>query len=140
MLSKLSLSGTGYKLHQQISKALQQHSKAIQNTINCYNIQKVALNPPCLKILWKDIADYSFISEFDLLHHAWTDIWTNNWAKLAHHEATTKYFKLCQAHEEVMQLNVEICCLCTAMHTEEIQTTAVIQDLLILDQRLACKL
>ncbi|KAG1774225.1 hypothetical protein EV702DRAFT_1180815 [Suillus placidus] len=139
-LSKLSLSGTGYKLCQQISKALQRRSEAIRNAINRYNIQAVALNPPRPKISWKDIADYSFIGEFDLLRHSRTDIWTNDWAKPAHCEATTKYFKLHQAHEEVTRLNVEIRRLCTAMHTEEIQTTAVIQDLLISDQTLAHEL
>ncbi|KAG2741541.1 hypothetical protein P692DRAFT_20880086 [Suillus brevipes Sb2] len=139
-LSKVSLSGTGYKLRQQISKALQRRSEAIRNAINRYNIQAVALNPPCPKISWKDIADYSFIGEFDLLRHSRTDIRTNDWTKPAHREATTMYFKLCRAHEEVMRLNVEIRRLRTAMHTEEIETTAVIQDLLISDQRLAREL
>ncbi|KAG1905039.1 uncharacterized protein F5891DRAFT_918631, partial [Suillus fuscotomentosus] len=139
-LSKLSLSGTGYKLRQQISKALQQCSEAIRNAINRYNIQAVALNPLRPKISWKDIADYSFLGEFDLLRHSRTDIRTNNWAKPAHREATTKYFKLSRAHEEVMRLNVEIRRLRTAIHTEEIQTTAVIQDLLISDPRLAREL
>ncbi|KAG2048302.1 hypothetical protein BDR06DRAFT_895899, partial [Suillus hirtellus] len=64
------------------------------NAINRYNIQAVALNPLCLKISWKDIADYSFLGEFDLLHHLHTDIQTNDWAKPAHRKATTKYFKL----------------------------------------------
>ncbi|KAG1843421.1 hypothetical protein C8R48DRAFT_540996, partial [Suillus tomentosus] len=62
------------------------------------------------------------------------------WAKPAHREATTKYFKLSRAHEEVTRLNVEIHRLRTAIHTEEIQTTAVIQDLLISDPRLAREL
>lgn len=119
---------------------MQWQSEAIQNAINHYNIQAVALNPPRPKISWKDIADYSFIGEFDLLRHSQVDIWTNDWAKPAHREATTKYFKLCRAHEEVTRLNVEIRRLCTAMHTEEIQTSAVIQDLLISDQRLAQEL
>ncbi|KAG1787787.1 uncharacterized protein HD556DRAFT_1198465, partial [Suillus plorans] len=123
-----------------ISKALQQHSEAIRNAINRYNIQAVALNPPHPKILWKDIADYSFLGEFDLLRHLRTDIRTNDWAKPAHRKATTKYFKLCRAHKEVTRLNVEIRRLRTAIHTEEIQTTAIIQDLLISDQRLACEL
>ncbi|KAG1862692.1 hypothetical protein F4604DRAFT_1882297 [Suillus subluteus] len=118
--SKLSLSGTGYKLRQQITKALQWHSEAIQNAINCYNIQAVALNPLHLKISWKDITDYSFLGNED-------------WAKPAHREATTKYFKLCQAHEELMQLNVKICRLRTAIHDEQVQTTAMIEDLHLLD-------
>ncbi|KAG1846898.1 hypothetical protein F4604DRAFT_1884124 [Suillus subluteus] len=72
-LSKLSLSGTGYKLHQQISKALQRHSKAIRNAIN------------------------RFLGEFDLLRHSRAGIHSNDWTKLAHREATNKFFKLCCA-------------------------------------------
>ncbi|KAG1770856.1 hypothetical protein EV702DRAFT_1181544 [Suillus placidus] len=45
-LSKLSLSGTGYKLRQQIGKALQRRSEAIQNALSCYNVQAAALDPP----------------------------------------------------------------------------------------------
>ncbi|KAG2086096.1 hypothetical protein BD769DRAFT_1681347 [Suillus cothurnatus] len=45
-LSKLSLSSMGYKLQQQIGKALQRHSNAIWNIINKYNVQATALNPP----------------------------------------------------------------------------------------------
>lgn len=62
-LSKLSLSGTGkfshfarvlipiffklgYKLRQQIGKALQHHSEAIHNALNHYNTQAAALISP----------------------------------------------------------------------------------------------
>jgi hypothetical protein len=91
----------GYKLHQQISKALQRCSEAIQNAINWYNMQAVALIPLHPKISWKDIMDYSFLGEFDLLHHSLADIHSNDWAKPAHQEATNKIFKLCHAHKEV---------------------------------------
>ncbi|KAG2140551.1 hypothetical protein DEU56DRAFT_870908 [Suillus clintonianus] len=96
-LSKLSLSGTGYKLRQQISKALQRCSETIRKAITRYNVQAAALNPPRPNILWKDIADYSFIAEFDLLRHSRTDIGSNDWAKPVHREATTKNFKLLRA-------------------------------------------
>ncbi|KAG1894971.1 uncharacterized protein F5891DRAFT_1130758 [Suillus fuscotomentosus] len=117
-LSKLSLSGTGYKLCQQIGKALQCRSEAIHNEINWYNTQAAALNPPHPKLSWKDIAEYSFLGEFDLLCHSRTDIWELDWTKPAHCEATTKYFKLLHAQEEVSCLNVE-----------EIETKKVINDL-----------
>jgi hypothetical protein len=63
---------------------LQQRSEAIQNAINHYNIQAVALNPLQEKISWKDVADYSFLGEFDLLHHSRTDIRESDWATPAH--------------------------------------------------------
>ncbi|KAG1902920.1 uncharacterized protein F5891DRAFT_948438, partial [Suillus fuscotomentosus] len=77
-----------------ISKALQWWSETIWKAITCYNIQAAALNPPRPKISWKDIAEYGFLAEFDLLHHSHTDIRSNDWAKPAHQEATTKYLKL----------------------------------------------
>ncbi|KAG2140767.1 hypothetical protein BD769DRAFT_1336780, partial [Suillus cothurnatus] len=54
------------------------------NAINRYNMQAVALIPPRPKISWKDIVDYSFLGEFDLLRHSWADIHSNDWAKPAH--------------------------------------------------------
>ncbi|KAF8545568.1 hypothetical protein OG21DRAFT_1479759 [Imleria badia] len=49
-LSKMSLSGTGYKLRRQIGKALQHRSAAIRTAITRYNMQAQALNPPRPKI------------------------------------------------------------------------------------------
>jgi len=119
---------------------LQRRSEAIRNAINRYNVQAIALNPPRPKISWKDIVDYSFLGEFDLLRHSRTDIRTKDWAKPAHREATTKFFKLCRAREEISRLNVEIRRLRTAIHAEEHQITAVIQNLLLSDPRLAGEL
>ncbi|KAG1718189.1 hypothetical protein EDB19DRAFT_1651231, partial [Suillus lakei] len=92
----------GYKLRQQISKALQRCSEAICNAINWYNTQATSLIPPRLKIAWKDIADYTFLGKFDLLQDSCADIQDKDWARPAHCEATTKYFKLCQAREEII--------------------------------------
>ncbi|KAG1885348.1 uncharacterized protein F5891DRAFT_1201804 [Suillus fuscotomentosus] len=131
-LSKLSLSGTGYKLRQQISKALQRRSDTIRNAINRYNIQAASLIPPRQTITWKDIAEYSFLGEFDLLH--------KDWARPAHREATTKYFKLCRAREEIIRLNIEIRRLRTAIHDETIDTSAVIDELLVANPLLAAEL
>ncbi|KAG1827855.1 hypothetical protein DFJ58DRAFT_672461, partial [Suillus subalutaceus] len=95
-------------------------SEAIQNAINHYNVQAFTLNPPRQKISWKDIADYSFLGEFDLLHNSRTDIRNSDWVTPAHREVTTKYFKLCRAHKEITWLNVEVHRLHTAIHDEEL--------------------
>ncbi|KAG2122419.1 hypothetical protein BD769DRAFT_1629231 [Suillus cothurnatus] len=87
-LSMLSLSGTGYKLRQQISKALQCCSEAIHNALSQYNTQAAALVP-------------LFLGEFDLLRQSCSDIHSLDWTKPAHHEATAKYFKIQRAHEEI---------------------------------------
>ncbi|KAG2337857.1 hypothetical protein BDR05DRAFT_894546, partial [Suillus weaverae] len=130
-LFKLSLLGTGYKLCQQLGKALQHHSDAICDAINRYNTQAAALNPPHSKISWKDIADYGFVAEFDLL---------SAWSKPGHQEATIKFFKLCRARKEITRLNVEVCRLCTAIHNEECHMLTVIQKLQVSDPHLGCEL
>ncbi|KAG2744797.1 hypothetical protein P692DRAFT_201882787, partial [Suillus brevipes Sb2] len=139
-LSKLSLSGTGYKLRQQIGKALQRRSEAIRNAINRYNTHAAVLNPPRPKISWKDIVEYGFLGEFDLLRYSRDDVRNSDWSKPGHREATTKFFKLCRAREEITRLNVEVRRLCTAIHDEELMMTDVVQELLISDPQLACEL
>ena len=120
----------GYKLHQQISKALQRCSEAIHNAISRYNTQAAALNPPCPPISWKDIAEYSFLGEFDLLHHSRADVRDNDWVKPAFRQAIVKFFKLQRAHEELIHVGVEVCCLWTSIHDEEVHIAKVIDELL----------
>ncbi|KIK13947.1 hypothetical protein PISMIDRAFT_117935 [Pisolithus microcarpus 441] len=140
-LSKMAMSGTtGYKLHQQISKALQRHSEAICNAISCYNMQAAALNPPHPPISWKDIAEYSFLGEFNLLCHCHADVQDNNWAKPAFWQAMVKFFRLQCAREELVCGSMEVCHLWTSIHNEEAHTTKVINELLISDCPLASEL
>ncbi|KAI5994436.1 hypothetical protein EDD15DRAFT_2387767 [Pisolithus albus] len=127
-LSKLAMSGTGYKLRQQISKGLQRRSEAIRKAITRYNFQAGRLDPPRPHISWKDIAQYSFLGEFDLLQHAQDDVRERIWAKPAVREATTKFFKLCRAKEEIMRLNVEMRRLRTAIHDEEREASQTIAN------------
>ncbi|KAG2100406.1 uncharacterized protein F5147DRAFT_747134 [Suillus discolor] len=129
-LSKLSLSGTGYKLQQQIGKALQRRSDAIRNAINKYNVQATALNPAQPRLSWKDIADYSFLGEFDVLRYSRTDMHELDWAKPTHREGSVKFFKLCRAYEEVEHLNIEVRRLRTAIHDEGAQMSTTINKLL----------
>ncbi|KIK73058.1 hypothetical protein PAXRUDRAFT_37086 [Paxillus rubicundulus Ve08.2h10] len=135
-LSKLSISGTGYKLRQKISKALQWRSEAIWKAIVRYDSQAAALNPPRAAISWEDITNYTFLGEFDLLFHSRTDIREYQWSKPAVRVGTTTYFKLCHAHKEIIRLNVEIHRLCTAIHDENQETSRVIEDLLISEPHL----
>ncbi|KAG1731442.1 hypothetical protein EDD22DRAFT_749624, partial [Suillus occidentalis] len=117
-------------LRQQIGKALQRRSDAIRNAINRYNLQAAALDPPRPRLSWKDIADYSFLGEFDLLRYSRTDIRQVEWSKPAYREASVKFFKLRQAHEEIQRLNIEVRRLRTAIHDEDAQMTATVNTLL----------
>ncbi|KAG2112117.1 hypothetical protein DEU56DRAFT_698296, partial [Suillus clintonianus] len=62
------------------------------------------------------------------------------WSKPGHREATTKYFKLHRAREEITRLNVEVRRLRTAIHDEELGVSDVMQELLVSDPHLACEL
>lgn len=96
--------------------------------------------PPRPKLTWKDIVEYSFLGEFDLLRHSRTDICNHDWTTPAHREATVKYFKLRRAHEEIQRLNVEVRRLRTAIHDEQVNTIATIDRLLETDRTLAVEL
>ncbi|EGO04495.1 hypothetical protein SERLA73DRAFT_25601, partial [Serpula lacrymans var. lacrymans S7.3] len=135
-LSKILMPGTDKTilcifiyLPSHISKGLQRRSEAICDAINCYNVQADLLNPPRPKISWKDIANFTFLGEFNLLRDARTDICMQDWTKPANRAACVKYFKLCRAREEIVRLNVEMCCLQTAIYNEENKVTQVIQEL-----------
>ncbi|KAG2151063.1 uncharacterized protein EDB93DRAFT_1083631, partial [Suillus bovinus] len=115
-------------------------SDAIRNTINHYNTQAAALVPPRPKLAWKDIVEYSFLGEFDLLRHSRTDIRDADWTTPAHQEATVKYFKLQHARKEIQHLNIEVHRLRTAIHDEKTKTIAMIDQLLITNSPLAVEL
>ena len=72
---------------------------------------------------------YTFLGEFDLLRHSHTDVQDQEWARPAVCEATTKFFKLCCAKEEIIRINVEMHRLRTAIHDEEKQISITIADL-----------
>ncbi|KAI6029224.1 hypothetical protein BKA83DRAFT_107917, partial [Pisolithus microcarpus] len=80
----------------------------IHNAITHYNKEALALNPPCPNITWKDIVDYSILGEFNLLHQSHANIREADLEKLAYHEVTVKYFKLCHSWEEVTCVEVEV--------------------------------
>ncbi|KIK80118.1 hypothetical protein PAXRUDRAFT_36284 [Paxillus rubicundulus Ve08.2h10] len=75
-----------YKLQQKIGKALQWCSDAIWNAFTQYNTQASLLGHPTLS--WKDIAEYSLLGEFNLIHYSCADIRDCDWAKPENHEAT----------------------------------------------------
>ncbi|KIK13832.1 hypothetical protein PISMIDRAFT_118129, partial [Pisolithus microcarpus 441] len=130
----------GYKLHQQIGKALQRRSETIRNTIIRYNMQAAALNPPRPPISWKDIAEYSFLGEFDLLRHSRADVRDNDWAKPVFRQATVKFFKLQRAREELKRVSMEVRCLQTSIHDEEAHIAKITDELLVSNHPLASEL
>ncbi|KAJ7093863.1 hypothetical protein B0H15DRAFT_776350 [Mycena belliarum] len=118
-LTKCNMSGTGYKMRKHIAKALQARSRAIKTAIQTYNAAARALDVPREELSWEEVVDYTFLSDFDLLRLARTDIRSEGWAQPAGREAMDQYFKLLRADEEIYRLNIEIRRLVTYIRDEE---------------------
>lgn len=98
------------------------------------------MTPPRPPLSWKEIVDYSFLAEFDLLRHSREDIRHQPWAQVARREAMVKYFKLCRAQEEVVRLNIEIRRLRTSIHDEAAHMVQTISHLSLTNPPLATEL
>ena len=104
-----------------IWKALKQRGKAIRVAIEKYNKLAVHMNPPVLTLDWKNIVNYAFVSEFEILQHSYSraNIASHPWILPANREISSSYFKVLRAHEELHRLNVEIWRLHTAIYDEQ---------------------
>ncbi|KAJ7127599.1 hypothetical protein C8R43DRAFT_1090251 [Mycena crocata] len=118
-LTKVNMSGTGYKLRKHIAKALQSRSKAVKAAIERYNSAAMAMSPPRTTLTWEEVVEYAFLADFDLLRDGREDIRDEPWAQPSGRAAMDQHFKLLRADEEIIRLNVEIPRLVTHMVDEE---------------------
>ncbi|KAG1840347.1 hypothetical protein F4604DRAFT_1885091 [Suillus subluteus] len=130
-LTKLQMSGLGYKLRTQISKALKTRANAIRNAIEQYNKFAARLDPPRPELTWEKIAEYSFAGEFDLLRE------TDN---PANRQAAIRYFDVQRSKEELTRCNLEIVRLLTKMRDDEEDYAMSISMLQSTDPPLAAEL
>lgn len=86
--------------------------------------------------------DYMFVSEFKLLKHSRShqDITNQPWSRPVYREATSKYFKLLRAHEEITRVNIEARRLRTAIRDEHLLYETHITCLKVSDTLLAAEL
>ncbi|KAI0259614.1 hypothetical protein BC834DRAFT_833181, partial [Gloeopeniophorella convolvens] len=140
-LSKLNMGNLiGYKLRTHIAKALTRRSEAIRKALARYNEEARRLSPPRPALSWKEIVEYSFLGEFDLLRHSRRDVRQEDWARPANREATIQYLELQRAHEELARLEVEIPRLRTRMVDERREYEAAISAIEHSDAPLAHEL
>ncbi|KAJ7190918.1 hypothetical protein GGX14DRAFT_381613 [Mycena pura] len=118
-LTKMNMSGTGYKLRRHIAKALQARSRAVQTALANYNDAGSRLIPPCDELSWEQVVDYAFLSDFDLLHDGREDIRNEPWAKPSGRIAMDMYFKIERAGETIKRLNIQIKRLITYIRDED---------------------
>ncbi|KAG1870917.1 hypothetical protein F4604DRAFT_1881226 [Suillus subluteus] len=139
-LTKLQMSGLGYKLRTQISKALKTRANAIRNAIERYNKFAARLDPPRPELTWEKIAEYSFAGEFDLLCETDEQIHAKCWASPANRQAAIRYFDVQCSKEELTRCNVEIVRLLTKMRDDEEDYAMSISMLQSTDPPLAAEL
>ncbi|TFY51701.1 hypothetical protein EVJ58_g10428, partial [Rhodofomes roseus] len=119
-LTKLGMSGVGYKLREKISKGLKARAEAIKKALTRYNKHAAALVPPRPSLSWDEVLEMVSLAEFDLLRDARTDIRKEPWADRKNREAMNILFDMKRAEEEIERLNVEIPRLLTFMHDDHI--------------------
>jgi hypothetical protein len=68
---------------------------------------------------WKDVVEYAFLADFDLLSDARQDILQRAWATPAAQLAMDLHFKICRAKEEIQRLNIEIPRVATYIRNED---------------------
>ncbi|KAK1232405.1 hypothetical protein PQX77_004435 [Marasmius sp. AFHP31] len=115
-LTKMNMSGTGYRLRKHIAQALKSRSKAVRTALEQYNAAAEKCGHELLE--WEKVVEYSFLSDFDLLRDSRQDIRDEAWAKPAGRLAMDQYFKILGAREEIVRLNVEIRRLVTSIRDE----------------------
>ena len=130
----------GYKLREKISKALRTRSGAIKTALQQYNDAAAKLNPPRDPLTWSTVLKAATVADFDLLRDMRTDIRSLPWTQPSRREATTYYFGIKRAREEIVRLNVEITRLLTFMFDTHTDYYCAVQRYIIEDPPLACSL
>ncbi|KAJ7023105.1 hypothetical protein C8F04DRAFT_1213346 [Mycena alexandri] len=116
-LTKMNMSGTGYKLRKHIAKALQARSRAVKTALKNYN--DVAPMMDADPLTWEEVVEFTFLSQFDILRDGQNDIRMYPWAKPSGRVAMDQYFKIERANEEIPRLNIEIRRVITHVRDEE---------------------
>jgi hypothetical protein len=95
------------------------------------------LTPPRTPLTWITVLKAATVADFDLLRDTRTDIRSLPWTEPSRREAMSYYFGIKRAHEEIIQLNVEITRLLTFMYDTHIDYYLAIQRYIIEDPPLA---
>ncbi|THU79171.1 hypothetical protein K435DRAFT_875809 [Dendrothele bispora CBS 962.96] len=119
-LTKMNMSGTGYKLRKHMGQALKSRSQAIRTALDQYNAAAASLKPPKPALTWEQIVECTFLSDFDLLCDTREDIRERPWSRPRERKAMDRYFKVLRACEEIKCLNIEIRRVATFLHNEDV--------------------
>ncbi|KAF9041243.1 hypothetical protein BJ165DRAFT_1416052 [Panaeolus papilionaceus] len=116
-LTKMNMSQTGYKMRQQIGKALKARSQAIRSAVEDYNAAAKSVGRGVLT--WDQVVQYTQLADFDLLSDTREDVRQRDWAKAGSRTLVDQFFKIKGARDEIKRLNIEIRRLTTYIRDEE---------------------
>ncbi|KAI0684967.1 hypothetical protein C8T65DRAFT_712851 [Cerioporus squamosus] len=136
-LTKLGMSGIGYKMREKIGKALKTRAEAIRHALEEYNTCATALKPPRPTLAWHEIMEMASLAEFDLLRDAREDVRELPWVKRLNRQAMNLHFNILRAREEIERLNVEIPRLFTALVDRHFDLKKAIKTMEVTDPALA---
>ncbi|KAK1218119.1 hypothetical protein PQX77_019197 [Marasmius sp. AFHP31] len=114
-LTKLNMSGVGYKQHTKITQALKSRAEAIRKALEAYNVAAQRMDPPRETLSWNSILEMVSLADFDLLKDTHLDISQLPWARPDNRWAMQLHFGILRAKEEIHWLNIEIKRLVTFM-------------------------
>lgn len=109
----------GYKRRRHLGQALTTRSAAIRTAVERYNVAALALSPPREILDIKEVVEYAFLADFDLLRDTRQDVRERPWATPVGRTAMDQYFKLLRAPEEIVRCNNEIRRIVTQLRDEE---------------------
>ncbi|KAK1234282.1 hypothetical protein PQX77_002515 [Marasmius sp. AFHP31] len=107
-LTKLNMSGVGYKQHTKITQALKSRAEAIRKALEAYNVAAQRMDPPHETLSWNSILEMVSLADFDLLKNTHLDISQLPWARPDNRWAMQLHFGILRAKEEIHRLNIEI--------------------------------
>jgi hypothetical protein len=119
---------------------LRTRSGAIKSALTQYNDAAALLNPPRDPLTWSTVLKAATVADFNLLRDTRTDIRRLPWTEPSRREATTYYFGIKRAREEIVRLNVEITRLLTFMFDTHVDYHHAIQRFISEDLPLATSL
>ncbi|KAH7870139.1 uncharacterized protein C8R40DRAFT_1163288 [Lentinula edodes] len=136
-LSRLNISGTGYKMRKHLASALKKRLKSIQSAIIEYNTVAAKMKPKRQPVDWEEVVEYTFLSEFDILRDTREDIRECPWAVPANRVIITQFFKVIGAEDELSRVHQEIRRLITYMQREKDELTTRERELMPTNPTLA---
>lgn len=118
----------GYKLRKHIANNLKRRSQAVKTAVKEYNLAAANFDSSIKEIDAKEVLEYVYIGQFDILRCSRRQITAKPWSRPAEREALISFFRLQRAREEIVRLEVEMRRLTTYMrdfklHAERISST-----------------